>query len=196
MNNYTRLSSKFQIGKAGEHFVCADLILKGFAVSMAEEALPYDILLDIGHKIIKIQVKTTETYKLTNQWKGRTEAYIISVKRKGSNGLKRYQTNEIDIFAVVTLDTKQVGYIMNGEMPTTINIRPDKFKGLYHDEKGVLNHKIITDLKKEGKSIKEAMEVTGLGETSIRNSYKKDCVPFQTKALYMSDLQREREWFL
>lgn len=196
MNNYTRLSSKFQIGKAGEHFVCADLILKGFAVSMAEEALPYDILLDIGHKIIKIQVKTTETYKLTNQWKGRTEAYIISVKRKGSNGLKRYQTNEIDIFAVVTLDTKQVGYIMNGEMPTTINIRPDKFKGMYHDEKGIANHGTIINLKKEGKKIKEVMALTGLGETTIRNSFAKEYIPFQTKALYMSDLAREKDWFL
>ena len=163
---------------------------------MAEEALPYDILLDVGQRIIKIQVKTTETYKLTNQWRGKTEAYVISVKRKGSNGSKRYQTNEIDIFAIVTLDTKQVGYILNEEMPTTINIRPDKFKGMYHDEKGIVSHKTITVLKKEGKKIKEVMAITGLGETTIRNVFKEEYVPFQTKALYMSDLQREKCWFL
>ena len=35
-----RTSDKFQIGKAGEYMVCADLLLKGLNVSPAGETLP------------------------------------------------------------------------------------------------------------------------------------------------------------
>jgi len=145
-----RTSDKFQIGKAGEYMVCADLLLKGLNVSPAGETLPYDLLLDTGSKILKIQVKTTKNSKRTNQWKGVNDAYVFSVRRKGSDGKKRYDYNEVDIFAVVTLDTKQIGYIKNSEMPTTINIRVDRLKGNYHDEKSIIIYDKVIKLKEEG----------------------------------------------
>jgi len=191
-----RISDKFQIGKAGEHLVCADLILKNLSISMADEALPYDVLLDIGYKILKIQVKTTVTHKQSNQWRGVNEAYIFGVKRKGANSIKRYAENEVDVFALVVLETKQVGYLINGDMPTTINIRPDKFKGQYHDEKGIIKYNEVIKLKNEGKKVKEIIELTGLKETSVRNYCKKGFTPYITQALYMNDLYKERDWFL
>ena len=54
-----RTSKELQTGKAGEYLVCADLILKGFVAFPSEQGLPYDVLLDTGEKIIRIQVKTT-----------------------------------------------------------------------------------------------------------------------------------------
>ena len=63
MQNTTRVCDKFQIGKAGEYLVCSDLFLKGLNVSIAGETLPYDLLFDNGNKILKVQVKTTETHK-------------------------------------------------------------------------------------------------------------------------------------
>jgi BioD-like phosphotransacetylase family protein len=47
-----------QIGKAGEHFVCYDLIINGVNAFLADQGLPYDVLADFGNNIKKIQVKT------------------------------------------------------------------------------------------------------------------------------------------
>ena len=55
-----RDSKQLQIGKAGEYLVCADLIMKGFIAFPSEQGLPYDVLLDTGEKLLKVQVKTTE----------------------------------------------------------------------------------------------------------------------------------------
>ena len=191
-----RTSDKFQIGKAGEYMVCADLLLKGLNVSPAGETLPYDLLLDVGNRILKIQVKTTQIHKRTNQWKGINNAYVFSIKRKGSSGLKKYDDNEVDIFAVVTLDTKQIGYIKNCEMPTTINIRVDNLKGSYHDEKGICIYEKVLKLKEKGFKVSQICEQLKIGETSVRNYLKDGYKPYITSALYMSDLQREKEWFL
>ena len=191
-----RTSDKFQIGKAGEYLVCADLLLKGFNVSPAGEALPYDLLLDTGKKILKVQVKTTETHRKTNQWRGVSGAYVFSIKRKGSNSEKRYEDNEVDIFALVALDTMQIGYIKNEDMPTTINIRVEELRGQYHDEKGIEIQRKAIELQEDGLTVKEICQELGLGNTSVRNYLKEDFEPFITKAKYMSDLNRNREWFL
>lgn len=191
-----RTSDRFQIGKAGEYLTCADLLLKGFNVSPAGETLPYDLLLDTGKKILKVQVKTTETYRSTNQWRGVNGAYVFSVKRKGADGGKRYEDNEVDIFAVVALDTMQVGYIKNVDMPTTINIRVEELRGQYHDEKGVENQKRVIELYKNGLTVKEICQKLSLGDTSVRNYLREDFKPFISKAEYMSDLNRGQEWFL
>jgi hypothetical protein len=190
-----RLSNKFDIGKAGEYLVCAELTLKGVSVSIAAETLPYDLLVDNGKKILKVQVKTTEIPRLTNQWRGNSEAYVFSIKRKGSNGEKKYEDNEVDLFALVCLDTLQIGYLKNCDMPTTINIRVDSLKGTYHDEKGFKVYKNIVKLKQEGKSVKEIMEIVNLSQTSVRNYLKDDFKPFKTKSLYMSNLARDLKWF-
>lgn len=191
-----RTSDRFQIGKAGEYLTCADLLLKGFNVSPAGETLPYDLLLDTGKKILKVQVKTTETHRKTNQWRGVSGAYVFSIKRKGSNSEKRYENNEVDIFVVVALDTMQIGYIKNEDMPTTINIRVEELRGQYHDEKGIENQKKAIELYENGLTVKEICQKLSLGDTSVRNYLKEDFKPFISKAEYMSDLNRNREWFL
>ncbi len=191
-----RTSDRFQIGKAGEYLTCADLLLKGFNVSPAGETLPYDLLLDTGKKILKVQVKTTETHRKTNQWRGVSGAYVFSIKRKGSNSEKRYEDNEVDIFAVVALDTMQIGYIKNEDMPTTINIRVEELRGQYHDEKGIKNQRKVIELYENGLTVKEICQKLSLGDTSVRNYLKEDFKTFISKAEYMSDLNRNQEWFL
>src|SRR5574343_558670 len=57
----------FQIGKAGEYLVCADLILKGHIAYPSEQGLPYDVVLDANGRLLKVQVKTTRTHKQTPQ---------------------------------------------------------------------------------------------------------------------------------
>lgn len=53
------ISTELQMGKAGEHITCADLILQGFNAFLADQGLPYDVLVDFNGRIYKIQVKAT-----------------------------------------------------------------------------------------------------------------------------------------
>ena len=76
-----RKSNMLQIGKAGEYLVCADLILKGYIAFLSEQGLPYDVLLDNGNKLVKIQVKTTQSYKSIPQRNIDSKAYIFNIKR-------------------------------------------------------------------------------------------------------------------
>ena len=190
-----RDSKQLQIGKAGEYLVCADLIMKGFIAFPSEQGLPYDVLLDTGEKLLKVQVKTTEKARLVQQRNNPTPAYVFSIKRAGSNGKTRYDEREIDLFALVCLDTMQIGYLTNKEMPTTINIRVDALRGSYHDEKVIQDFEKIKELNKTIKNQSEISRILGL-QVAVVNRYLKDGFkPFKTNARYFSDFIKNKDWF-
>jgi len=190
-----RDSKQLQIGKAGEYLVCADLILKGFIAFPSEQGLPYDVLLDTGEKLLKVQVKTTEKAREVQQRSNPIPAYIFSIKRAGSKGKTRYEEKEIDLFALVCLDTMQIGYLNNKEMPTTINIRVDKLKGSYYDEKGIKDYNKAIELNKEIKNQSEIARILNINVAAVNRYLKEGYKPFETKARYFSDFIRKKEWF-
>ena len=53
------LSKELQIGKAGEHLVCFDLIIQGYNAFLADQGLPFDILIERRGKLLKVQVRST-----------------------------------------------------------------------------------------------------------------------------------------
>lgn len=190
-----RDSKQLQIGKAGEYLVCADLILKGFVAFPSEQGLPYDVLLDNGKTLLKIQVKTTEKYRTVPQRNQDTKCYIFNIKRAGSKGTTRYSEDEIDLFALVCLDTMKIGYILNKEMPSTINIRVDELKGSYYDEKGKRDFELVRQLNKTIKSQTEISKKTGLSIATVNRYLKLNWEVHQTQARYFSDFIRSKEWF-
>ena len=190
-----RDSKQLQIGKAGEYLVCADLIMKDFIAFPSEQGLPYDVLLDTGKKLLKVQVKTTEKPYLVKQRKNPIPAYVFHIKRAGKNGKTRYEEREIDLFALVCLDTMKIGYLTNKEMPTTINIRVDAFRGSYYDEKGIQDFEKVKELNKTIKNQREISRITGISESAVSRYLKDDWKPFETKARYFSDFIRNKEWF-
>jgi hypothetical protein len=189
-----RLSNELQKGKVGEYLVCADLILKGFVAFIGEQGLPYDVVLDIGDKLLKIQVKTTSGTRKVPQRNIESQMYIFNIKRHGANNKKQYTDREVDIFALVCLSTRQIGYLTNAEMPSTINIRADELKGTYYDEKGIEDYKNVIK-SCDGKSLKETSSITGLNISTISRMRQNRYKPFKTKARYFSDFIREPEWF-
>ena len=143
-----------QIGVAGEYLVCADLILKGNISFLSEQGLPYDAILDYNGNILKVQVKTTRGYKNIPQRKKDIPAYIFHIGINGKNNCrKKYNKKEVDIFALVDLDTRNIAYLPFFDTKTTMNFRVPKFRGEYHDEQGVKLKKIVSDLKSKGKII-------------------------------------------
>ena len=56
-----RTSNELQIGKAGEHLACFDLISQGYHAFLSDQGLPYDIVLDIDGELRRIQVYDRKT---------------------------------------------------------------------------------------------------------------------------------------
>jgi len=193
--NMIRDSKQLQVGKAGEYLVCADLILKGFIAFPSEQGLPYDVLLDTGEKLLKVQVKTTEKPRIVQQRAKETVCYVFSIKRAGANGKTIYDEKEIDLFALVCLDTMKIGYLTNKEMPTTINIRVDSLKGNYYDEKGIKDYKEVKKLNEVVKNQSEISRRLGLSQATVNRYLQDGWQPFETKARYFSDFIKNKEWF-
>jgi hypothetical protein len=102
----TSLSDELQTGKAAEHFVCCDLILQGYSAFLADQGLPYDVLVDMGSSIARVQVKgtlSTKTYgKAVNVYRFGT--------RRSKGARKIMDTSIADCFAFVALDILSVAY--------------------------------------------------------------------------------------
>lgn len=190
------LSKELQVGKAGEYLVCADLILKGFVAFPSEQGLPYDVVLDIGHKILKVQVKTTICPRVVPQRNKQTECYIFNIRRHGNNrNIKKYLDNDVDLFALVCLDTRSIGYLKNEEMPTTSNFRVDRLKGTYHDEKHVALFEKVKNLIGTGLSQTKIASILNTNISTVNKMFAEGYKPFLSDAKYFSQLQKEAEWF-
>jgi len=101
------LSKELQIGKAGEHLVCCDLILQGYNAFLADQGLPYDVLVDNGEKIYRLQVKTTTKKSTYGKSK---DVYRFSLRSaKGSN--RAIKASKIDCIAFVFTDKRTVEYM-------------------------------------------------------------------------------------
>ena len=140
-----------QIGKAGEYLVCADLIANGFIAYPSEQGLAYDVVLDTGSKLLRVQVKTTRTHKQTPQRVNNSNTYAFNVKRRGKLNKSEHTTESCDIFALVALDEKLIGYMKNEDVRQTMFFRVDSMRGTYRDEKikGESRGKYLSDLKLE-----------------------------------------------
>lgn len=190
-----RLSNELQLGKAGEYLVCADLITKGFIAFPSEQGLSYDVVLDTGKKLIKIQVKTTLQPRKVPQRNKVTQCYIFSVKRKGKGNKKRYEDEEVDVFALVALDSKTIAYLKNKDLKTTMNFRVDALKGSYYDEKGMSDFRLVQQFKNEKKSQKEISNILDLNISTVSRMMNPKYKVFESSALYLSDFERDFKWF-
>jgi len=190
-----RKSNELQIGKAGEYIVCADLIIKGLTAYPSEQGLPYDVVIDNGLKLLKCQVKTTEKPRVIPQRNKTSYAYIFNIKRHGRNHVKRYTYNEVDVFALVELETRTVAYIKNADMPDTLNIRVDRLRGTYHDEVGIKNYKDVIKCKENGLNQRDTIKKLNIHQTTVNKIWQDGFKPFKTNARYFSDYYKYKKWF-
>lgn len=117
MRSYS-YSRELNIGRAGEYLVMFDLLSKGYQAYLTDQGVAYDIVLDLGFKLIRLQVKATlKPGKMTPTY--RKEVYKFNVRRSGrsdsvsrgkSKKLRQYAPDEFDAYALVTLDTQKVYY--------------------------------------------------------------------------------------
>lgn len=137
-----------QCGKAGEYLVCADLIIKGFVAYPSEQGLPYDVVMDYKGQLLKVQVKTTRGTRDTPQRKIPVRSYIFNIKRRGKGNKVQATDETCHIYALVALDTLQIGYMLNRNVKQTMFFRADNLRGKHRDEniKTVSTGKYLSDL--------------------------------------------------
>lgn len=123
------LSKELQAGKAGEHLVCFDLIQQGYNAFLADQGLPYDVLIDIRGKIKRIQVKSSSFSSSHGKSKN---VYRFSL-RHAKGGNRAISAEKVDYIAFVFLDIRKVQYINvknitldNGYLKQCIDFRTEK----------------------------------------------------------------------
>ncbi len=113
-----------EVGKAAEHIVCADLILAGHRAFLADQGLPYDLVLDLGATFIRVQVKATAAPRSVPGRPGSWPSYMFHVRRAGKGGRRVIRAGEFDLLALVALDIRRVAYLaLEGGIRQTIHLR-------------------------------------------------------------------------
>jgi hypothetical protein len=110
-------------GAAGEHLVCADLLLQGYRAFLSDQNCPYDIAVDLCGRLVRIQVKSTRKAKALPQRAGHFPAYMWHVRRAGKGGARVYADGEFDLLALVALDCRRVAYLPPSCRAQTVHIR-------------------------------------------------------------------------
>lgn len=109
--------SDLELGKAAEHLVAADLILSGYRAFLSDQGLPYDVVVDLDGRLVRLQVKATRMQRSVPQRTLERPGYLFNHKRSGKNGSRSYSGTEFDIFAFVALDIRCVAYMPFRDAP-------------------------------------------------------------------------------
>ena len=114
-----------EVGAAGEHLVCADLLLSGYRAFLASQGAPYDVIVDLAGKLVRIAVKSTRGPRPRPGRPGSRGCYSFAIGRRkrdhlGKTSARAYEPTDVDIVAVVALDIKQVGYLPIAGCPTML----------------------------------------------------------------------------
>lgn len=102
-----REPNNIEVGTAGEHLVCADLLLSGYVAFLTDPGCAYDIAVDLGGRLIRLQVKSTRGPYTSARC---PPAYVWHVRRNGYRGLRNYPEGAFDMLALVALDLRLVAY--------------------------------------------------------------------------------------
>jgi hypothetical protein len=127
--------SDLQAGKAGEYLVCADLILQGCVAFPSEQGLPFDVVADADGRLVKIQVKTTRAMRAIPQRVAHQAGYLFNIKRTGKGGKRTYRSQDVDVFALVSLDSREIGYLAARDVRQTMIFRSPRIEGQYLNER-------------------------------------------------------------
>ncbi|PWS34571.1 hypothetical protein DFH01_23815 [Falsiroseomonas bella] len=112
-----RVSRELELGRAAEHLVCADLLLSGWSSYPTAQGLPYDLAVDLGHRIVRVQVKSSFFAKNPQPTSRANPAYFYQIRRAGRGGARVYGGGEFDIYALVALDRRLIAYFAMAELP-------------------------------------------------------------------------------
>ncbi|MFA5898338.1 MAG: group I intron-associated PD-(D/E)XK endonuclease [Hyphomicrobium sp.] len=118
-----------ELGNAGEHIVCADLIIQGHRAYQASQGLPYDIVADCDGELFCIAVKSTSRAVVRPERENKRVVYNFSVGRSkrdntGKTDSRGYTSADVDIVAFCALNLRLVAYIHLSECGRSVHFEP------------------------------------------------------------------------
>jgi hypothetical protein len=128
------MKDQLQIGKAGEYLVCSDLLSQGYNSFLADQGLNYDVVVDVGGRLLKIQVKTASQYRNHGQRKNQGEVYQFNCRRCGKGGRKAYGKKDFHLISLVSLKEKIVAYFLPDKTKISMTLRSPEKRGTYNNE--------------------------------------------------------------
>lgn len=182
--------SDLQAGKAGEYLVCADLISKGYIAFPSEQGLPFDVVVEANGKLLKLQVKSTRSIKAVPQRKKYIPSYLFHIKRMGKGGKKEYSISDVDIFALVALDKKIIGYLPANKVKRTMIFRTKEYASQYYDERGDVMRIEVRQLREQGLTYRQIGEKLNVDPAYIHRIHKNKAT-HEIKGTYLESLSFE-----
>lgn len=136
-NSIDAVVTDLALGTAAEHLVCADLLLAGYRAFLSDQNCPYDIAVDVGGRLVRVQVKATRGQRnvpkrkpvdgsRSTPW---VPAYMWHVRRAGKGRKRLYLADDFDLLALVAMDIRRIAYLAPSHTKQTIHIRPPGAKG-------------------------------------------------------------------
>lgn len=123
--NPTSALTELEFGRAAELLVCAELILAGFPAYPSAAGLAYDIAVDMGDHLIRLQVKATRGPRPIPQRVVYTPAYAFNMRRCGRGGRGAYKPGQFDGYALIAVDRRLIAFLLFEECTAqTIFLRP------------------------------------------------------------------------
>lgn len=183
--------SDLAAGKAGEYLVCAEIILRGHTAFLSEQGLPFDVVADINGRLLRIQVKTTRGLRAIPQRANHTSGYLFYIKRCGKGGTQTYGSNDVDIFAMVALDTRDMGFIPASKARTTMMFRSSALRGQYFDEILKVRCDKIRNLHSQGMIGAAIAKDMGLDQSYVSRVLKGTSGVAATLETYLSEMTLE-----
>lgn len=119
--------SELELSRAAEFLVAADLTLRGFPAHIGAAGLPYDVLVDVGPRMLRVQVKATRGPRRIPQRAAYTPGYLFQLRRAGTGGKRLYADGAFDCYALVALDTREIAYMPMAGAPQTLHLRPSGY---------------------------------------------------------------------
>ncbi len=132
------------VGRAAEHLVCADALMRGYNAFLAGQGTPYDVVLEKDGKMLRLQVKASQWERNVNSTgKNERMAYSFRVMKSQPGRLDRQQC---DLVACVALDIGAIAYLLVEECTQTVQlmskpIEPNGYARTY--EKTVFDYSLI-----------------------------------------------------
>lgn len=111
--------SELAVGAAGEHLVCADLLMHGMHAFLSTQACPYDVAFEWDNRIVRVQVKATRVPRpLAQKGQRHVTGYVWNLRR-GKGASRAYRSGEFDVLAAVALDTKEIAWLRPADVRQT-----------------------------------------------------------------------------
>lgn len=115
--------NRIALGAIGEHLVCADVMMAGHRAHIAAAGSPYDVIADIGSRLVKLQVKAVSFETMKDNGAGvETRCYTWNTGRRSYEG-EWSSYNDVDGFALVALDGPFIAYLPVENVPMKISMR-------------------------------------------------------------------------